>query len=272
MRTRFCTFVMAVCLVIGLYSAASAVSLTSITIDPENDTGATTNAPGAWSTGTGDPLSQVAVISSDGLFLNQGSDSGVLGEIDIPLEPGINRFTLIGNMTFPGNLFYGSILFFDGQVIHPQVAVFNENGTLGNFQVQDAGTKIMGGANGGWFFDEAPGTHVYIAPDGTEVEVLSFVINSMSSNTDEISFGEIGPDGKYDTTAELILLVTAPKSIKGSISLMGTPLVGSKVVLRQNREPKQTGYTDNNGCYSFNSIASGKSFRVTVHGPTVPID
>ena len=33
----------------------------------------------------------------------------------------------------------------------------------------------------------------------------------MSSNTDEISFGQIGPDGTSDTTAQLILRVTVMK-------------------------------------------------------------
>ena len=73
----------------------------------------------------------------------------------------------------------------------------------------------MGGANGGLFFDKAPGTYVYITPDGTKVEVLSFVINSMSSNIDKISYGQIGPDGTPDTTAQLILRVTLPPTCKG---------------------------------------------------------
>ena len=46
------------------------VFLTSITLDPEDTTGQTTDAPGAWSTNTGDPLSQVGVRSK-GNFLNQ---------------------------------------------------------------------------------------------------------------------------------------------------------------------------------------------------------
>jgi hypothetical protein len=189
-------------------SADVSVTLTSITLDPEDSTGATTNAPGAWSTNTADPLSQVGVMSSGGVFLNQGAESGTLGEISIPLEPGINTFTLYGNHVFPGNAFYGAVLFFDGVPTPPQVAVYNSNGGLGDFLVQPASTIIMGGANGGHFFDVAPGTSVYIAPDGTKVEVVSFVINSMSSSVDEISFGGIGSDETFDTTAELILKVT----------------------------------------------------------------
>ncbi len=208
-KAKFYTFVLFILLIMGVSNFALAASLTSITLDPEDSTGTTTNAPGAWSTNTADPLSQVGVMS-DGVFLNQGSEAGTLGEISILLEPGINIFTLFGNGTFPGNAFYGAVLFFDGVPTPPQIAVYNANGTLGSFLVQPAGTTIMGSANGGLFFDIAPGTSVYIAPDGTKIEVLSFVINSMSSNVDEISFGRIGPDGTPDTTAQLILKVTPP--------------------------------------------------------------
>jgi len=192
-------------------NAGMAVTLTSITIDPEDASGATTNAPGAWSTNTGDPLAQVGV-KADGVFLNQEipGEPNTLGEIAIPLKSGINIFNLVCSGTFPGNAFYGAVLFFDGVATPPQIAVYNANGTLDAFSVQPAGTVIMGGANGGLFFDVAPGTPVYVAPDGTEVEVLSFVINSMSSTADEVSYKLIGPDGMTDTTAQLILKVTRP--------------------------------------------------------------
>jgi hypothetical protein len=206
-KTRFKTIFLFILLFLGVSHFAFAVSLTSITLDPEDSTGTTTNAPGAWSTNTADPLSQVGVMSN-GVFLNNGAASGNLGEISIPLKHGINIFTLFGNGTFQTNAFYGAVLFFDGVPTPPQIAVYNTNGFLGSFLVQPAGTTIMGGANGGLFFDKAPGTHIYIAPDGTKVEVLSFVINSMCSNVDKISFANIGPDGTFDTTAQLILRVT----------------------------------------------------------------
>jgi len=82
-KSKFCTFVMIIFLIIGVSNLAFAVSLTSITLDPEDSAGTTTNAPGAWSTNTADPLSQVGVMS-DRVFLNQGSESGTLGEISIP--------------------------------------------------------------------------------------------------------------------------------------------------------------------------------------------
>ena len=207
MKSKLNTIFLFILLLLGMSSFALAASLTSITLDPEDSTGATTNAPGAWSTNTADSLSQIGVIS-DGVFLNQGSELDNLGEISIPLEPGINIFTLLGNGIFPENAFYGAVLFFDEVATPPQIAVYNCNGYLGSFSVQPAGTTIMGGANGGLFLDVAPGTHIYIAPDGTEVEVLSYVINALASNTDEISFGNIGPDGTPDTTAQLILKVT----------------------------------------------------------------
>jgi hypothetical protein len=255
---------------LGLAGAVNAVTLTSITIDPEDQNGSTTNAPGAWSTNTGDPLSQAGIQTSEGLFLNKGTESGNLGEIAIDLQPGVTTLTIVGNGVFPGNLFYGAVLFFDNVAVHPQIAVYNQNGTLGGFKVQPEGVTVMGGANGGLFFDTAPGESVYVAPDGTTVEVLSFVINSMSSNSDEISFARTGPDGNPDSTAQLTLRVTPPQNLAGCLKLKGIPLIGSVVNLRQPNELLQTTYTDGNGCYVFEELVRSKRFTVTIKGPVVP--
>ncbi len=212
---------------VGSVSAAKPsptnVFLTSITLDPEDANGQTTNAPGAWSTNTGDPLSQVGVRYR-GNFLNQPIEgqSGTLGEISIQLQSGLNTFTLYGNGVFPGTLDFGAILFFDHQVkpytdpsgvYHavPQIAVFNTNGSTGTFSIQSAGTKIMSGANGGEFFGVAPGTKIYTAPDGTTVTVHNYTINSVSSTADLISYYSIGADGMPDTVATLQLDVTPPQ-------------------------------------------------------------
>lgn len=216
-KKTYLTFLIAfICLtMIGTSVSASysSVNLTSMTLDPEDATGNTTNTPGAFTTNTADMFSQVGIMDETGVFLNDGSESGTLGETSIPLKPGINTFTLFGNGIFPANAFYGAVLFFDGIQTPPQAAVYNGNGNLFNFLVQPAGAIVIGSAHGGEFFDMAPGTSVYIAQDGTKVEVLSFVINSMSSNTDKISFAHIGPDGTPDTTAQLILQVTPPQPI-----------------------------------------------------------
>ena len=58
-------------LFLGVSNSTSATSLTSITLDPEDYTGTTTNAPGAWSTNLADPLSQIGVFSEEGILLNQ---------------------------------------------------------------------------------------------------------------------------------------------------------------------------------------------------------
>ncbi|MDY9926298.1 PKD domain-containing protein [Methanosarcina sp.] len=190
---------------------ASSVKLTSITLDPENSTGATTNAPGAWTTNPADPLAQICVRNEEGILLNQPLPSGaLLGEISIPLEPGINNFTLIGDRIFPGNEYYGAILFFDSVQTPPQIAVYNSNGGTGDFSVQVAGTEIIGSANGGLFLDKAPGISVYTAPDGTKVEVVSFVVDSENGITDEVSWADIGSNGYPDTVAKLSLKVTPP--------------------------------------------------------------
>ena len=188
------------------------LTLTSLTIDPEDSTGTTTNAPGAWSTNLADPLSQVG-LKSDGYFLNQRVNSISLGEISIPLQPGLNTFNLVGNGVFPSNLYYGAVLFFNGVQTPPQIAVYNENGVSGEFMIQPEGTNIMGSANGGNFIDPAPGTNVFVAEDGTLVEVVSFVINAASSTTDEVSGYAIGSDGTNDMTATLVLRVTLETNV-----------------------------------------------------------
>lgn len=189
---------------------SSSVKLTSVTLDPENSTGVTTNAPGAWTTSLGDPLAQIAVKNDNGVLLNQMTSETFLGDISIPLAPGINNFTLAGDNIFQGNEYYGAVLFFDGVTTPPQISVYNSNGGIGNFSVQPEGTQIIGSANGGLFFDTAPGTHIYTAPDGTKVEVLSFVIDSINGTTDEISWGNVDANGVPDTVAKLSLKVTLP--------------------------------------------------------------
>lgn len=211
-----CVIFMAFYILIGTTAAASSVKLTSVTLDPEDPTGKTTNAPGAWSTNLLDSLTQLGIKDDTG-FLNQGSNVGFLGEISIPLENGVHTFTLIGTnlpADYTSNLYYGAVLFFDGVVHLPQIAVYNLNGGVGPFLVQPPGTQIIGSANGGWFFDSASGSSVYIAPDGTKVEVLSFTIDT-SGTSDEVSgplsLGHIGPDGYPDTIAKLTLKVTPPE-------------------------------------------------------------
>ena len=218
--------------------AAPSIKLTSITLDPENFTGATTNAPGAWSTNIADPLAQINVKDDDEVLLNQNFSGGSLGEISVPLKPGDNNFTLIcSNMPgayYPGNEYYGAVLFFNGVSTPPQIAVYNSNGGSGNFSVQPAGTQIMGGANGGLLFDTAPGTSVYTAPDGTKVEVVSYIVNT-SGNTDEVSWGKIGSDGNNDTIAKLTLRVTPPSTLTAAFSAFPT----------SGNAPLKVAFTDN---------------------------
>ena len=199
------------------------VRLTSITIDPEDASG-TTNAPGAWSTNLADPLSQVGVVSQ-GKFQNIPGSTFALGEIDIPLAKGNNVFTLYGTGIFPANTHYGAVLFFDGQQVNPQIAVYNVNGGAGAFSVRrcppetvfsvppaaPAPCVIMGGANGGWFFDYSPGTHTFVAKDGSTVEVTRFTINALDSAVDKVGHYDVGPDGTPDAVAKLHIRVTPAK-------------------------------------------------------------
>jgi concanavalin A-like lectin/glucanase superfamily protein len=58
--------------------------------------------------------------------------------------------------------------------------------------------------------------------------------------------------------------------ITGCIELSGTPVVGSKVMLKQAGEHKQTTTTDAAGCYAFDSAGSGKKFQVIIKSPVEP--
>lgn len=182
-----------------------ALTLTSITIDPEDADGATTNAPGAWSTNTGDPLCQVGVWQG-GRLLNEPVGPNPLGEISVPLRVGRTTLRLVGDGVFPGNQYYGAVLFFNGRATPPQIAVYNGNGQSTPFRTQNVGTQIMGGANGGLFFDSAPGTFAY-GVDGYLVWVNSFQINASTSSTDRVSCGGIGANGTPDMVATLTLTV-----------------------------------------------------------------
>lgn len=189
------------------------VPLTSITIDPKDASGTTTNEPGAWSANLANPLSQLALYSG-GELLNATDPALALGEVAIPLRAGAN-VKLYGTGVFPSTTHYEAVLYFDGRAIGPQVAVYNANGSHRRFQVQAAGTTIMGGASGGPFFERAPGTSAYTAPDGTTVKVLAFTIGPLIGAQDLVSEDKAAPDGTPDMVATLVLKVTSPKVRQG---------------------------------------------------------
>jgi len=58
--------------------------------------------------------------------------------------------------------------------------------------------------------------------------------------------------------------------VSGCINLQGSPLANRRVILRQKGEPKQSTRTDANGCYEFESVVSGKKFKLIIKGPVVP--
>lgn len=204
---------------------ASTVKLSSITLDGENSTGFTTGS-GASTTNTGDSLEQVGVRDETGFFLNQPYSGGSLGEVSVPLAIGINNFTLVADGVFPGNNNYGAVLFCNGIATPPQITVYNSNGGTGRFSVQPAGTDITGSASGGQLLDKAPGTSFYVTPDGTKVEVVSFVVDSKNGNTDEVSGENIGSNGIPDTTATLSIKVT-PSVIIPVAAFTASPTSGN---------------------------------------------
>ncbi|MDW5552317.1 PKD domain-containing protein, partial [Methanosarcina sp.] len=204
---------------------ASTVKLTSITLDGENSTGATTNS-GALTTNSEDSLGQIGVSDENGIFFNQPSHNSPFGEISIPLQLGINNFSLIADGIYPENKNYGVVLFFDGVQTPPQVAVYNSNGGTGTFSVQPTGTEITGSANRGSSLDKAPGSSVYIAPDGTKIEVVSFVVDSKNKFIDKVPGEDTVPNEVPDTTAKISLKVT-PSSILPLASFSASTLSGT---------------------------------------------
>ncbi len=63
---------------------------------------------------------------------------------------------------------------------------------------------------------------------------------------------------------------TTLADVTGSNSLDDRPLVGRRIILTQPEETKQITKTDSNGRYDFGGLVSGKRFKVTIKGPTVP--
>ncbi len=186
-------------------SPAFGAMLTSLTMEISTETGEWTNPPGGiWSTNLADPLSQLGV-RQNGVFLNTPGNGFELGEISIELVPGLNTFELFGSSFTGGSDYYGLSLFFDHNATPPDMAVYNINSSSGLFSITSAGTTVSGSANGGLFPDVAPGTSIYLAPDGSTVDMIDFTVLYDASNADLISWGDITPDGLADTYAVLTL-------------------------------------------------------------------
>lgn len=62
----------------------------------------------------------------------------------------------------------------------------------------------------------------------------------------------------------------AGTDVSGCIKLKGNPVINKKVLLKQKLETKKTTLTNSTGCYSFNSVVTGKTFKVIIKGPVVP--
>jgi PKD repeat protein len=213
---------------------ASSVRLTGITLDGENSTGATTGS-GAFTTNPEDSFGQIGVRDENGIFFNQPSSSGTLGEISIPLQLGVNNLSLVADGIYPANENYGAVLFFNGITTPPRVAVYNSNGGTGTFSVQPAGTNITGSTEGNSSLDKAPGSSFYITPEGTKIEVLSFFVDSNKGLTDEIAGENLSANGVSDTIAKISLEVT-PSVIIPLVSFSASPLFG--------KSPLNVSFTD----------------------------
>jgi hypothetical protein len=79
--------------------------------------------------------------------------------------------------------------------------------------------------------------------------------------------GRLAPNGWWVGFEEVELLSAG---VSGCVTLDGEPVVGAKVKLKQKDEVRQITQTDADGCYQFESVVSGKKFKVTIKGPVVP--
>jgi hypothetical protein len=57
--------------------------------------------------------------------------------------------------------------------------------------------------------------------------------------------------------------------VSGCFRLVGKPLAGRRITLRQIGEPRRRARTDSGGCFAAEAVG-GKNFKLTVRGPTVP--
>lgn len=68
-----------------------------------------------------------------------------------------------------------------------------------------------------------------------------------------------------------ILTGPAPDAdISGCLQVKGLPVAERPLVLWQEGEEAKTAETDQNGCYEFSNVASGKQFILMMNGPVVP--
>lgn len=135
--------------------------------------------------------------------------------------------------------------------------------------------------------------HVTATFQGTTMKIYldgnlrdSFVFSSGETpvnNTRDLFFGRHYALGRYFrgtideiriynrelTIAEINELAGKPP-LYGCVTLKGSPVVAAPVMLKQTAVSNQNTTTDNMGCYSFPTIVSGKTFSITINGPTVP--
>jgi len=85
------------------------------------------------------------------------------------------------------------------------------------------------------------------------------------------SFGEDEDGTIYisDLATGSILQLVGP-SVGGCVTFDGGPLANRKVNLKQEQENKQKTQTDAEGCFSFDHLAHGKKFEITIKGPRAP--
>ncbi|RJQ14157.1 MAG: exo-alpha-sialidase [Nitrospiraceae bacterium] len=102
--------------------------------------------------------------------------------------------------------------------------------------------------------------------DYDQVVVDANKVHILWSDDRRITATGPNPDMYYD---QLTLGVIVP-DVWGNINLQGSPVAGSKVILKQTGELNQTIKTDSGGEYKFNSVVPGKKFKIIINGPVVP--
>jgi hypothetical protein len=99
--------------------------------------------------------------------------------------------------------------------------------------------------------------------------VRSDILSTVSDNALGIAFGgnQLFVADRRDNMIKVFSLSTIP-AVAGCINLIDSPIANQKVILRQPHQKDKIVYTDDSGCYNFDTAVIGKPFQIIIKGPS----